>query len=131
MVQPGNPQMSQVPLLNQSSMGPYPQQQAVIPQAPYLNPQQAYSPRYGNQMPAVPADQYNQGYSGAVSQQPGYVSRPSMMGQQGDNYQGYPDQGQYGKPMINGNVPSNMYTTPNKRFSDNRPDLYMSPGKFN
>lgn len=143
--------MSQPPMMNQPQMsmsqgGPINQgpmsQQAPINQGPMNYPQggpmphptymhnqqqqpgmeqQGYPNRYGNQ--GQGQDQYSQGYHGAP--QGGYGPRPPMMNNE-QGFQGYPNQqGQYGKPPMQGG----MYSTPNKRFPDNRND-YMSPGKL-
>ncbi|XP_045197043.2 trithorax group protein osa-like isoform X5 [Mercenaria mercenaria] len=100
----------------------YPQQG--MNQVPYGPHQHGVDPnyqgRYSSQGQPGPDGQFSQGYHGNTPQG-GYGPRPPMMG--GDQYQGYPNQGQYGKPPMPG---GNIYTTPNKRYPDNRSE-YMSP----
>ena len=99
--------------MNQMNQGPYgPHQHGMDPN---------YQGRYGNQGQPGPDGQFNQAYHGNTPQG-GYGPRPPMMG--GDQYQGYPGQGQYGKPPMPG---GSIYSTPNKRYPDNRNE-YMSPG---
>ncbi|XP_045197044.2 trithorax group protein osa-like isoform X6 [Mercenaria mercenaria] len=102
----------------------YPQQG--MNQVPYGPHQHGVDPnyqgRYSSQGQPGPDGQFSQGYHGNTPQG-GYGPRPPMMG--GDQYQGYPNQGQYGKPPMPG---GNIYTTPNKRYPDNRSE-YMSPDR--
>lgn len=133
MSQASNPPMSQAgpPAVVGQQQGAamnYPQQSMnqmnQVPYGPHQpNMDPNYQGRYGNQGQPAPDGQFNQGYHGNAPQG-GYAPRPPMMAN--DQYQGYPNQGQYGKPPIPG---GSIYNTPNKRYPDNRND-YMSPGWY-
>lgn len=106
--------MPHPPYVNHQQQGQQPQQQPGMDQQNFPN-------RYGNQGQPN-QDQYNQMYHGGP--QGGYGPRPPMMNNE-QGFQGYPNQqGQYPKPPMQGG----MYSTPNKRFPDNRE--FMSPGKL-
>ena len=124
--------------MNQGPMN-YPQGgPGAMPHPPYMNqqPQPAqpgmeqpgFPNRYGSQGQPSQDQQYNQaGYHGGP--QGGFGPRPPMMNND-QGFQGYPNQpGQYSKPPISRDMQGGMYSTPNKRYPDNRND-FMSPGKF-
>ena len=111
-------------LMNQPPMqgGPpmnYQQQPYGMNQQPNMD-----QSRYGSQ---GPPDQYGgpQSYHGGNTSHGNFPPRPPMM--KNDQYPAYPGSqaSQYGaQPMQ-----SSMYSTPNKRYPDNRND-YMSPGGY-